>query len=216
MSASGLPVPSSDYVPRAIDDGTPESKAYTDKLDELFLEWRTSVIEQAFIRDPIRMPSVILDEFGYMMGANLLAGDSDRTKRQKIFSAMEASKTIGSWTYDLKPKADAVTGTDCSRWADWEHSAADLERGGLASEALNNMAEEGDGTDSDVGPLELGSGVEFEIAGNVYIDTKTSALTAEQVAQLVASVRSSVSPYMKLYFGYASGSGFVVYAGGSI
>jgi hypothetical protein len=72
--------------------------------------------------------------------------------------------------------------------------------------------------DPDLGMDLVGSGTEIQIPGNVYINVDNPFLTAEQIAQIVASLDYTTVPaYFRVFLCYLNDQGNpVVYAGGQI
>ena len=104
-----LPVPFKDFIPRAYWDD-PLSDVLATKADEHLEDWKADICNLSELIDPARIPAMFLDELGYYLNADLLPTDSERTKREKVWGAVEAHKRRGSWTADIKPKIDAIVG----------------------------------------------------------------------------------------------------------
>ena len=69
-----------------------------------------------------------------------------------------------------------------------------------------------DGIDDDLGISLIGSGLEIEVAGNIYIDVDNAVLTAGEQEQIRVAMLDIVPAYMKVHFGYLDGTGtFIEY-----
>jgi phage tail-like protein len=216
-----LPIPALDYFPRAYWDDT-SMIALASRMDILFGEVEASIIAMRDRNSPEACPSQLLDELAYELAAGVLTTDSDATKRRKIATAVQVQKVRGTWEYSAKAVIDSIVmplgSLGATLWTSWDTSAAWLLRANLAVEPLNFMASMGtDGVTANLGILLIGSGYEFEIAGNVYVDLGISTLTAEQVAQVIAAIANEIVPaYFRVTLGYVTAGQFTAYAGGII
>jgi len=211
-----LPYPVSDHVPKILRDvlsSSPDGQALVDKLDEYILEWSDEILEMQYFKLPERCPAKLLNELGYMVGANILSDDSERTKRIKIYSAIAGHKLRGSWTQDAKKKIDAIALGDSQIFsptttADW------VLLGGESSEPDNYWSSMGvDGIDDLLGIDLLGGFDEATEPGNIYIDVDNDSLTAAEVDKLVLELEEDVVPsYFRVVLGYLDGGGnFIEY-----
>ena len=217
-----LPIPTIDYIPKVFKDrATSETVSFTDEMDLHILEWFLDVKNIEQLLDVDTCPSQLLIYLGNMISAGAQSTDSERTKRQKIYSAVQTHKRRGSWEAHAKLIIDAITGYDArvtkiSDNDDWILCGdGDLE--------LTTMWAilGGDGTDP-YGMSLIGDGTEIEVWGNVYIDCHygvyTAVLSTAQIEQIVNDIAMDIVPaYVRVYLGYVPvGGGFTVYSGGTI
>jgi len=218
-----LPYPSINFVPKIFrdnpDDGT---TALTNKLDSLFETWEDLTKELNYLRSVDKCPAAFLDELGYLVNAGIFQEDTEAIKRKKIFYAIQGHKVRGSWTQDAKPKVDAITGTDTElvNNSDYEIVAEWIligENNFYGNDKYGTMAGDAGTVTDELGLLLSGDGDDIELAGNVYIDLKSSTLTAAQIQQIRDNLEFDIAPaYFRIFLGYFSGSLFVVYANGII
>lgn len=217
-----LPIPSLDFIPRIFrDKSTTETLSLTTKLDTDLSAWLADVKNIDQLLDVDRCPSQFLIYIGNMLNADAQTLDSDRTKRQKIYSAIQTHKRRGSWVDHAKIIMDAITGYDARRFVltdsdDWIML-------GDSDDPPYYWGTMGvDGIDDLLGLALIGDGTEVEIAGNIYIDCHygilVSTLTAAQITQIVNDIATDIVPaYMRVYLGYVNVAGaFINYAGGTI
>lgn len=210
-----LPIPFENFIPSFF---TRDDKltALSDKTDEMLEEWKQDVLDLNKIIDPVRIPSLYLDDLGDYLNANLLDTDTDRQKRKKIVSAIESHKNNGTWADDIKPKIDNLIGGDASLYSSID-SDDFIVMGGESSEPDYYWATMGvDGIDDDLGIAVIGEGDEVEIAGNIYIDVDDSTLTFAEVETLKDTLDGSIPAYYAIYLGYTSGGIFYTYINGVI
>lgn len=209
-----LPVPFKEFIPKIYHED-PLSDALAEKADETIERLFSSTDGISFLRDPARAPAVALEEFGLMLEAGFVPGDSDSIRRQKIATAVEGHKRRSTWMNDAKPKVDAVAGGDSQLF-------------GVASDAWWVFTDGTDAASTDWsafgfdsengfdGIILSGAGDEGVFQGNIRIDVDNAALTAEQVEQIKFSIEDSAPAYMRVILGYVSGGSFVEYANGRI
>jgi len=217
-----LPLPTIDYIPKIFKDrATDETIALTDKMDEHIAELFTDVKGIANLLDVNKCPSNYLTYLGYMLNADVQTIDSDRTKRQKIYSAIQTHKRRGSWEFHAKLIVDAITGYNAVRYVITDSDDWILCGDGIVETATEWAILGGDGT-SPYGFSLIGDGTEVEVWGNIYIDLHygvyTDVLTADQIQQIVDAISEDIVPaYVRVYLGYVpTTGGFTVYSGGII
>jgi len=212
------------YIPKFLKDNIDESGqalvTYMDAFQEEFYDY---IREMYFFKDPLRCPTLLLDELGYWLAAGLNQTDSEATKREKIYYAVMNHKKRGTWEDDVKIRIDAITGYSATIFPSGDNDDAIL----LGQEATDPdyywmTLQDNSGTDDEWGWWLVGDFTEYVVAGNVYIDCHegvyTPVLTSDQIDQIVAEIETDVVPaYYAVYLGYINTSGqFVVYAGGVI
>jgi hypothetical protein len=207
-----LPVPFFDSLPRAFQDLREGSAvALADKMDELLLEWKRDAVEVGNLYDPERCPAKLLDSLGLFLQAGIAEGDVELTKRKKIRSAIESHKKRSVWEGSAKPLVDAVTGGDAVLLGGLGSGEWIITGDGTFPASSDTGVLSGDG-ELEAGLIILGTGDEPEVKGNVYIDTRVSGLTSEQVQQVVLSLSDVAPAYFRIHIGYTDGSGqFVEY-----
>ena len=209
-----LPLSFKNYVPELLkrkvdfDDG---AIALINKIDEHLEEWKKELIDFRYLSSPERATERILNEFGYMLSADLWDFDSKTVKMQKVETATQRNAYHGVWENSIKLIIDYFCGGDSSiiedyytgDWIIWGQESSD------PSDYTGTMGT--DGLDDDLG-LDLAGYGEYG-AGVIRIDVDNNALTASEVNQLVEILDSTYTPaYMKVIIGYMSGSMFVEYA----
>lgn len=200
---------------------SPAFTALINKMNEYIATWKKEAIDLKYFNDIVRCPAEFLEELGAKFGVVLDSCDSEQTKRKKIYSAVAGYKKAGSWTQDVKPKIDAVTGYNAElgtvNIADSDDS---IEMSYEVTDPDTYWSTESafDGGDPLLGTAEIGTSTELSIPGNIYINLHTSettpVLTPEQIDRLVIYLEKEVIPaYMFIYLGYLDGTGtFIVYA----
>lgn len=217
-----LPIPSIDFIPKIFKDrATEDTITFTDYLDNTFLSWFTDVKNIDRLMDIDCCPEKFLTYLGNMINAGIQTVDSDRTKRQKIYQAINTHKKRGTWTNHAKIIIDAITGYDARFYKTTDADDWILCGDGDIETGVNWAILGGDGT-APYGMSLIGDGTELEIWGNIYIDCHygiyTAVLSAAQIEQIVNDIAMDIVPaYVRVYLGYVNTSGqFVVYTGGTI
>lgn len=192
----------------------PSASALITKSDSDVLDWKEEILEIIFLKVAERCPSSFLNELGYMFSAGLLDFDTERTKRIKVYTAIQRHKKRGSWTNDAKALIDAIAGGNSSlvknyfdaEWILWAKESSDL------LDYTSTLGE--DGVDSDLGIDLCALYGEAEIAGIVWIDVDNDSLTAQEVENIVVSLNDVCPAYFRVVLGYFDSiSGFwTVYA----
>lgn len=211
-----LPIPLRDNIPALLRAKLDESQSGTDLIDQLeeyVLEWSEETFNLVYLKTPERCPASFLDELGNYVNAGITNLDEERTKRQKIRSAVKGHKLRGTWEADVKPKVDAIAGGDSqiftpSNQADW------IMLGAETSDPDVYWATMGmDGVDDDLGIDLVGSFEELVIAGNIAIDVDNASLTSDELDNIVATLELDILPaYYRINIGYVDGGGnFVSY-----
>lgn len=216
-----LPIPTSNYIPKLFNQqSSADRDALTAKLDELLNDLKTDIINLRYLYDPDRCSTAALEFLGLFLNAGLKQVDTERTKRQKIYTAIQSHKNRGSWDNHAKPLIDAITGLDArlyteiggSDWILWGEAPGEI------FPAAYYWATMGaDGIDDELGLDLIGSGSEVVVAGNIYINCHygiyVSTLTAAQIAQIVAEIELDIIPaYVRVVLGYLDSSGiFQIY-----
>lgn len=208
-----LPLPFEKYIPKFFKRDK-KLIAFADKMDELINSFKTDTLGINDIIDPVKCPSILLDELGYFLNAGIKPFDNESQKRLKIATAIQAHKKRGSFKYDAKPKIDAIAGGDSQILTarigdDW------ILVGDTLTENSNNYwASMGiDGIDDNLGISMIGEGTEIEIAGNIYINVDSSSLTTDQINQIIDELKDDIAPaYYKIFIGYLDlSNNFILY-----
>ena len=217
-----FPTPLIDYLPRGFRENPKDSTTeMCDEADDQLDSLTDDIIGLKYLSDIERCPAGFLSYLGYLVNAGIINTDDDFTKRSKIHTAIATHKTRGSWSRQAKLVIDAITGYSAVITA--EKDADDwIETGdGVLSVGSDWAIEGGDGT-APYGFLEVGSGIESEIPGNIYIDCHSgvtgAVLTAAQITQIRASIEWDVVPaYMIVYLCYHTALGELeIYPSGTI
>lgn len=214
MSENVLPLPSIDFVPRQYsinpDAGT---TALTNKLDELLERWEAMGLNLYYLKSPSRCPAALLPELAYLVGVTLNQSDSEQVRRQAIEFAVANHKKQFSFTRIVKPFLDSVTGASAAivfpktGFQTWmlrgdttypvpTYLFASL-RGGAATAALF------------LGLKLCGSGQEWDVPGNIYIDLGVTSLTSDEQAEINNYFAANDLAYFNLFLGYISGEQFI-------
>jgi hypothetical protein len=212
-----LPTPFLEYIPRVYQRNPDAATlALSTLMDALMAEWKAEALSFVEIRDAVRCPAGMLDEFGAMIAASVKEGDSENTKRIKIANAIMTHKKRGQWEYDAKIRIDAITGDSASlvsnvltdQWITCGINPGSAYYWGTLG---------ADGTDDDMGMYLTANGTEMEISGNIYIDLGGSGY-ASLIPRIVDEIKTDICPaYMRVYLGYLGSAGeFVQYPGGII
>lgn len=217
-----LPIPSINFIPKVFKDkNQSEMISFTNFLDSEFTDWFTAVKDIECLLDVDCCPADFLIYLGNMLAASVNTVDSERTKRQKIYEAIQTHKKRGSWTNHAKIIIDAITGYDARFYKTTDADDWILCGDGDIETGVNWAILGGDGT-APYGMSLIGDGTELEIWGNIYIDCHygiyTAVLSAAQIEQIVNDIAMDIVPaYVRVYLGYVNTSGqFVVYTGGTI
>ena len=210
-----LPVPFKNFVPELYKknvDLDQSAKALCDFLDLFLTELKNDILNLYNLKVPSRCPSWLLDEFGAFFAAGIIGGDSERTKRQKISSAITRHKNRGSWANDAKLMIDSICGGDSflirdyffSQWILWGHETSD------DTDYTSVFGK--DGIDGNLG-IDLVDNSEdfFETMGVVWIDVDNDSLTSEQVNYLVANLKDIVPCYFRVFLGTLIDNVYEVY-----
>jgi len=217
----GLPIPTVKAIP-IINQENPDAGwvALTNKLDTI-LEYLSG--DARGLKDLTsieKCPAALVDDMGNKLAAGIVAGDTDRVKRQKIYTAIEGHKARGRWTADVKPKIDFITGASASLYVMVDDDDEIICGDGI-TETLYGSDYWGtigcDGIDTHLGSAILTDGTEPEISGNIYIDLGSSTVTTAQILALVDLLKTDIVPaYEVIYLGYSTAGVWTQYTGGII
>lgn len=190
-------------------------QSFVDVHNSLINSVLTEIIDLSYLRDPARIPQAILKEVGNLLSAGILPSDSERTKRQKIYNAIQTHKYRGTWANDVKITIDSIVGGDSKLFGGFDNSDFIL----MAGESIDPdyyWATLGvDGIDLDLG-IDLVSGEsETVITGVFEIDVDSNSLTSEEVENLKFALIDKIPVYFIVFLGYDNG-GFVQYPNGRI
>ena len=162
--------------------------------------------------DPMKIPADLIVELGTLLNAGIKDQDSETDRRKKVAGAVSAHKRRGSFNLDAKPKIDLICGGNSQIIRSYDKDDWILVGDGLTPSAYYWAAMGADGIDDDLGISLIGSGLEIEVAGNIYIDVDNSTLSAADQARLELEMEDIVPAYMFIHFGYLNVSGqFIEY-----
>jgi len=82
------------------------------KADIHLNDWKKDVLDLNKIYRSDEMNSILLDELGYFLNANLLNVDSELDKRKKIQKTIYVHKNRCLWKNDVKIRIDRIAGYD--------------------------------------------------------------------------------------------------------
>jgi len=221
-----LPLPFIDHISVLLkNDISYKGQAFIDKVDALLSEVSADILEEYFLKSPLRIPATFLIESDYLLKAEIKNKDSELTQRLKIRDAVQGHKERSLWLTDVKPRIDAITGLDAVlyRLTDEQHDDWLL----IGDEytcpsSYYNTSLGYDDIDDYLGISLLGKGDEGEIAGNVYINCHegiyTPVLTSAQILQIVEDFDKDICPaYFRIFLGYVNTSDvFIIYIDGVI
>lgn len=199
-----LPIPARQYIPKAYRD-TPALQALAAKMDVFFEQLQVDATESGQFLNIDRVPAVALNALGNMLEAGLLRSDTERTKRQKIASAVESHKNRGTWKFDVKPKVDIVAGGDATLTAGVGSEAWVIVGDGRTPASYDWALIGGDGV-NEWGLGLLGNSLEPEVLGNVYIDVDDPGITEAQLDDIELTIADSIPAYFTIFLtwkGYA-------------
>lgn len=223
-----LPLPFEDFIPNNLLRGlenSPSGQALVDWMNTNYLDFEDEILEVRWFKLPERCPSFLLDELGYILSADIRAGDTERQKRRKIRNAVSSQALRGSWKYDAKVRIDNITGYDSKIFSialSVSDDAIMLSRESSDPETYWSTMSARDGTDDLLGMWMVGDFTEPVIPGNIRIDCHdgyhTAILSAETITKLISELTNDVAPaYFILYLGYTDATGaFETYPNGII
>jgi hypothetical protein len=200
-----LPIPFLNTLPVVAREGDdPARDALVAKADDHLREWGDETIGLLDLMRPDRCRASTLDSLADFLNAAVDETDSDAIKRQKIFSAIKWHKRQGSWSGDVKPKLDTITGGDAFIVSEiespyWVLNVGILEPAFFWS-AFGFKSENGfDGIILDAG----GGGVDEP--GVIYIDLSVQTLTGGQLDSIRETLRDSVPAYYRVFIRWEAG-----------
>lgn len=194
-------------------DLNPANTAFCDYMDSLINGLMTDIKGVSHFFDPFRCPTDLLSELGYFVNANLLNFNTEDQKRKKIANAIKTQKIRSTWEDDIKLKIDAYVGGNSSIF-DNPFSDDFILVGDDSDLYYSTLGD--DGIDDDLGMALIGSGLEIEESGNIFIDVDSNTLTTEQVEQLKQELVDSIPAYFYIHLGYTTTGVFTEYANGLI
>jgi len=221
-----LPLPFEDHISVLLrKDITVKGQAFIDKVDALITEIRDEILEEYFLKSPLRVSSEFLIELDYYLKAGIKNKDSELTQRLKIQNSVQGHKERSLWLTDAKPRIDAITGLDAVLYKLSDEQKDEWLLIGdedTCPESYYSASLGYDDIDDYLGISLLGGGDEVEIPGNVYINCHegihTPVLTNEQILQIVEDFEKDICPaYFRIFLGYVDTSDiFIIYTNGVI
>lgn len=164
------------------------------------------------LNDPVKCKDEALTELGYQLSAGILNSDSEILKRIKIAKAIASHKLRSTFAYDVKIKIDLIALGDSVIYRAIDEDDWILCTDGTGPSVYYWSAMGCDGIDDDLGISLIGSGLEVEVAGNIYIDVDNAALSAADQARIALDIADSVPAYFKVHIGYENvGGQFIEY-----
>ena len=206
-----LPIPFERYIPKFF---TRDAKltAFANEVDTVLQGIIDETKELNNIYDPARTKASVLNLLGEYLNAGIQDGDSEDIKRQKIYQAVATHKVRSTFEFDVKIKIDNIAGGDSQIFRAIDEDDFIFVGDGLTPSAYYWAALGADGIDDGLGPSFIGSGMEIEVAGNVYIDVDNSSLSAAEQEQIRLDIADSVPAYYYVHIGYVNVSGqFIEY-----
>jgi phage tail-like protein len=217
-----LPYPFENFIPKLFKENLTDSgQALCDKMDEYMETAKSDILTILTLNDIDTCPEKFLNILGYTVCAPINSGDSERTKRKKIYTAIESHKTRGSWQLHAKNIIDSITGYSAEISQGYDTDDWILCGDGVL-ELDTDWSILAAGDASPYGFAFVGYGTEIEIQGNIYINCHygiyTAVLTAAQIVEIIYNIETDVVPaYCRVYLGYINTSGqFIIYSGGTI
>ena len=206
-----LPEDFDDYIPSFFERDA-KLIAFKDKLNSIVGDLEDDTLGLNNIIDPVRCPAGLLENLGFFLNAGINAQDSEAVKRDKIAKAVQSHKRRGSFDLDAKAKIDITAGGDSQIFRAIDQDDWILVGDGLTPSAYYWASMGYDGIDTDLGISLIGSGLEVEVGGNIYIDVDNATLSAAEQEQIELDMQDIVPAYMKVHFGYIDGTGaFIEY-----
>lgn len=206
-----LPIPFEQYIPKSFNRDA-KVQAFADEVDKILNAIISQTWELNNIYDPARTKNVVLNFLGKYLNAGINNRDSELLKRQKIYQAIMTHKVRGTFNSDVKIKIDNIAGGDSSIVTVIGEDDFILTGDGTTPSAYYWATLGVNGIDNNLGCLLIGSGLEIEVAGNIYIDTDNDSLTAAEQEQIELDIYDSVPAYYYTHIGYVDGTGeFVEY-----
>lgn len=215
--------------------------AFADKMDELIDDTSQEIIGLSTFIDPVRMPSIILNDMGDYLNAGILNTDTERTKRQKITNAVESHKLRGTWRFDVKSTIDSIIGDDAKLLGSSGDSSDFIVLGQESDDPDFYWGTIGiDGIDDDLGVDVVGEGNELVLAGIFLIDVGIGANSLIQkvtsigenkvtsigenkvtytvdVDSLKLALEDKIPDYFRVFLGYTDNGGtFIFFENGQI
>lgn len=206
-----FPRPVLDFLPRIyLENPEAATIALANLVDAYLNETERELLEFCNIHNLARTPSLVLEEIGYQLNADLQPGDSDRLRRQKTSTAVQGHRRRGTWDQDAKPKIDAIVGGDSQLVnIDIATDDDDIMLAGLSSDPTTFWGVFGtDGVNLDSGVAQVGSGRENNIDGVVWIDIDNSTITQDIVDDIEFALRDVVPAYFVIVYGITIGGVF--------
>lgn len=217
-----LPIPFEKFIP-AFFNRDYKLYAMSNKINQNLNDWKKDILNLNNIIDVARIQTYLLNDIGEYLNAGILNSDSDRTKRQKIYSSVSGHKSRSLFRNNVKSKIDSIAGGDSSIYKISDNGNGEISSdwimfGSELDDVINYWGTIGeDGLDAELGLDLIGAGTEIEIPGNIYINVDNDSLTNDQINQIKLSIVDIVPAYYIVYLGYLDiNDDFVVYVNGII
>ena len=210
-----FPRPFLDFLPRIYREN-PEAAtiALANLVDAYLNETERELLEFCNIHNLARTPSLVLEEIGYQLNADLQPGDSDRLRRQKTSTAVQGHRRRGTWDQDAKPKIDAIVGGD-SQLVNVDMSTDDDDIVVVGRRVGEDTADNfwgvfgvGRVANETFGVASILTGTENNIDGVVWIDIDNTTITQDIVDDIEFALRDVVPAYFVVIYGITIGGVF--------
>jgi len=202
-----------DYIPLLYRDD-PGAQALASKLDSILASIRRDLDDMKHFYTCDRVRSIFLDELGLWLNAGVNVGDSERTKRQKICTAVAGHKNVGTWKFDFKPKIDAVSGYDSEIISSVGTGSWIVVGDGLEPSSYYWSSVGADGIDDELGIEVYGDGLRGEDPGviriNIHPSETTPVISEETYNAIRADLEPSEPAYYLVILGYQDSSGLFI------
>lgn len=210
-----LPIPSSRYIPIALED----ADHLTEMLDREYRQWYKETFGIEYLREPSRCAASVLAEFAYGLGVTIYPHDTERVRRTRVQTARKIISERGLWT-TVKPLIDARTGADCffstlsDGGNDWILPADLFTDFGFwgALGGFDPLFKLG---------MRLSAGLEASDGvvggrGVFLIDLGTRNTTPQIIVEIKLDIIDQIPAYCKVYLGYTDDDKFIAYEGGEV
>lgn len=179
--------------------------AFANKLNSIYTQLEIDTGLLTTLQNGYKVNRFI-DELAYLVGANIIDSDTERTKRIKTMTAIQGHKRRGSFADDAKPKIDAVAGGDSEILKSSGGSEWILVGDGGTPVDYYWASIGADGIDDGYGLDLMGAGDEVEVAGNIYINVDNDSLSLDDQELIRLSLLDLVPAYCYVHIGYINGT----------
>jgi len=190
-----------------IDNLNTDGQALIDKINSYIASWKNELLIINYWNDPVICPDVQLDDLGFLLAAEILSSDTPRQKRVKIWNAIQGHRKRSLWEEDIKIRIDAVTGLNAVLYSNINNDDWIMGGDGNIPSGYYWGTMGVDGVDLNLGLALLGTGLEYQIKGNIYIDLGATVTSA--VLDLIEiNIQNIIPAYIVIVLGYTVGTTF--------